>query len=155
MAPPKQVEAKRKFFSVQEANKALPLVRAIVDDIVRQLHTVNDLDQRLEAVSRGRRVPASDPYAEELAHSKAEMQAEKAKLDAYREELEKLGVELKGPEGLVDFPSMREGREVCLCWRLGEPEVLYWHELQAGFPGRKPLNEHAASSGANPGKRPH
>ncbi|MBM3458179.1 MAG: DUF2203 family protein [Armatimonadetes bacterium] len=51
-----------------------------------------------------------------------------------------LGVQLKDLEnGLVDFPSWREGREVFLCWRLGEPAVEYWHELDAGFAGRKSL----------------
>jgi hypothetical protein len=155
MAPPKSVAEKRKYFSVEEANKTLPLVRAIVGDIVRQLGTVNDLGQRLSAVSRGRKLAPSDPYAEELAHSKAEMQAEEAKLDAYRGELEKLGVELKGPDGLVDFPSLFEGREVYLCWRLGEPEVMYWHELKDGVAGRQPVTEHAASSGSKPSSSPN
>lgn len=50
-----------------------------------------------------------------------------------------LGVELKGFDGLCDFPSQRDGREVYLCWRLGEPEVHYWHELHTGFAGRQPL----------------
>jgi hypothetical protein len=154
MAPPKSVAENRKFFSVEEANKTLPLVRVIVGDIVRQLRAVNELGQRLSAVSRGRKLSPSDPYSEELAHSKAEMQAEEAKLDTYREELLKLGVELKGPDGLVDFPSMMDGREVCLCWRLGEPEVMYWHELKDGFPGRQPLTA-AASSGPSTSKRPH
>jgi hypothetical protein len=155
MAPPKSIAPKRKYFSVEEANKTLPLVRAIVGDIVRQLHTVNDLGQRLDAVARGRRLSASDPYAEELAHSRSEMQAEEAKLDGYRDELEQLGVELKGPDGLVDFPSLMDGREVYLCWRLGEPEVMFWHEIKDGFPGRQPLTEHAASSGSSSGNLPH
>src|SRR5258708_3623752 len=60
MAPAKSVAAKRRYFSVEEANKTLPLVRAIVGDIVRQLRTVNDLGQRLDAVSRNRKLPASD-----------------------------------------------------------------------------------------------
>ena len=51
-----------------------------------------------------------------------------------------LGVEPKGAaEGLVDFPMMMDGRLVYLCWRVGEPEILYWHELEAGFAGRQPL----------------
>jgi len=55
-------------------------------------------------------------------------------------ELAELGVELKGlPNGLCDFPSLRDGREVYLCWLLGEAEVLHWHELDAGFAGRQLL----------------
>ena len=49
--------------------------------------------------------------------------------------------ELKDPRlGLVDFPSERDGRTVLLCWRLGEPEVQYWHELDSGYAGRQPLS---------------
>jgi hypothetical protein len=149
MAPPKPVEARRRYFSVEEANKTLPLVRAIVGDIVQQFRTVNELNQRLSAVTNGRRHTARDPYSEELAQSQAEMEAEEAKLVAYREELTRLGVELKGPDGLCDFPSLMDGREVYLCWRLGEPEVLYWHEIHDGFPGRQPLATAHAGPGAS------
>ena len=55
-------------------------------------------------------------------------------------ELQRLGVEPKSAtDGLVDFPSIVDGRMVYLCWRLGEPEVLYWHELDAGYRGRQSL----------------
>jgi hypothetical protein len=138
MAPP--VEASKKFFTVEEANRALPLVRAIVSDIVEQFGIVNDLRQRLSALAtRNRKRRADDPYSEEVAQHEADMEAEESKLNAYMEELTKLGVELKGHDGLCDFPSLRDGREVCLCWRLGEPEVLYWHEIHAGFSGRQLL----------------
>jgi hypothetical protein len=139
MAPPKTPEAKRRYYSVEEANKTLPLVKAIVTDIVRQFRIVHELEQRLSAVVGERRKHSDDPYLEELAQTQAEMRTEQEKLDAYREELDKLGVEFKGPDGLCDFYSIMDGREVFLCWRLGEPEVMHWHELNAGFPGRKPL----------------
>lgn len=145
MAPAKPVEASRKFFTVEEANRTLPLVKAIVGDIVRQAQTVNDLGQRLSAVlAQGRRRPAGDPYWEELAQSQAEMETEEAKLADYIEELTKLGVELKGYDGLCDFPSLRNDLEVYLCWRLGEPEVQYWHDLHSGFAGRQPLKPQPA-----------
>jgi hypothetical protein len=144
MAPPESVEAKRKYFTVEEANKALPLVRVIVGDIARQWRVVEELRLRLSAVLSDRRRLASDPYSEELAQSQAEMEIEGEKLEAFVEELTKLGVELKGlDDGLCDFPSIRDGREVYLCWRLGEPEVMYWHERNAGFAGRQPLTAHA------------
>src|SRR6476620_11258421 len=117
MAPLKPVEAKRKYFSVVEANKTLPLVKLIASDIVRQLRTVNELKQRLSAVTTGRKQPSPDPYSEELAHSQTELESETTKLQSFIEELEQLGVELKGPDGLCDFPSLMDGREVYLCWR--------------------------------------
>jgi len=140
MAPAKATAGKkRKYFTVDEANKALPLVRMIVGDIVRQDRVVEDLQQRLSMLTRERRRPANDLYAEELAQSQAELDAEEVKLRTYIEELKRLGVEFKGPDGLCDFYSVRDGREVFLCWRLGEPEVSFWHDLDAGFAGRQPL----------------
>jgi hypothetical protein len=56
------------------------------------------------------------------------------------QELSALGVHVKDLErGLVDFPALREGEEVLLCWQLGEDEVAYWHGLDDGFAGRQPL----------------
>jgi hypothetical protein len=146
MASSHSVEARRKFFSVEDANKALPLVKRIVGDIVAQFRVVSDLRQRLSSVStQGRKRPPADPYWEELAHSQGQMESEEAKLSEYIEELNQLGVELKGPDGLCDFPSILDGREIYLCWRLGEPEVLHWHELNAGFSGRQPLGVRSTS----------
>jgi hypothetical protein len=150
MAPAKPIGGKkRKYYTAEEANKALPLVTMIVTDIVRQCRVVEDLQQRLSRVKRDPKRPVKDVYSEELAQSQAELEAEEAKLDSYMEELKRLGVELKGPDGLCDFYSMMDGREVFLCWRLGEPEVSHWHELDAGFAGRRPLAEHTPYSLGN------
>jgi hypothetical protein len=132
--------ASKKYFSVEQANKTLPLVEKIVGDIVRQLQVVSELDARLTGVMKrdGKRRD-KDAYSEELSHTKAELEAEADRLHAYQAELEELGVELKGADGLCDFPGLKDGREVCLCWRLGEPAVAYWHEVQAGFTGRQPI----------------
>ncbi len=139
MAPPKPPEAKRKYYTVEEANKALPLVRAIVADIVREYRVVEEMRQRLSTISRDKKKKVDDVYNEELAHFEAELEAQEASLGSYLDELAKLGVELKGTDGLCDFYSLKDGREVYLCWRLGEPEVAHWHELNAGFAGRQPL----------------
>lgn len=149
--PPANPIAAKKYFSVEEANRSLPLVKQIVGDIVRQFQAVSELDARLSAVvRREEKNRAGDPYSEELAHSKAELEAEDEKLHAYKAELERLGVELKGTDGLCDFPSLTGGREVYLCWKLGETEITHWHEVHAGFSGRQPiatLNAPAKSGG--------
>lgn len=131
------LESDRKFYSVDEANRALPLVRAIVTDIVEQYRRVEDLRKRLAGVRRDRRRNVDDLYAAELDQTRDELDAEEDRLRGYVDELLKLGVELKSEDGLCDFPSMRDGREVYLCWRLGEPKVAHWHELEAGFAGRR------------------
>ncbi len=131
------LESDKKFYSVEDANRALPLVRAIVTDIVAQYHRVEELQQRLALVRRDRRRDEDDLYADELDQTRGELDVEEDRLRAYVDELRKLGVELKSEDGLCDFPSMRDGREIYLCWRLGEPKVAHWHELEAGFAGRR------------------
>lgn len=143
----------KKFFSVEQANRMLPLVRPIVSDIARQWERVCELESRLAALARrGGTAKRSGPegleiYDEEVASSQGELAGEQAQLRTYIEELERLGVELKSPDGLCDFPSERDGREVYLCWRLGEPEVGHWHELRDGVAGRQPLNPTPAPTG--------
>ncbi|MFO0960150.1 MAG: DUF2203 domain-containing protein [Isosphaeraceae bacterium] len=137
-------DTRRKYFTVEDANKALPLVRVIVQDIVEQYQKVADLKQRLGAVTRTherdrRRRQEQDVYAEELAQTGATLEAEETTLRGFLDELDRLGVELKGADGLCDFPARMEGRDVYLCWRLGEAEVRYWHDIDAGFAGRKPI----------------
>jgi len=143
MAAEKQALAK-KYFTVAEANAALPLVRAIVSDITE---LANDLRKRKERLSqdqppKGGRIP--EVYQEEL---QAEFDRDQDRLLEYKQELENLGVELKDWfMGLVDFPSWMEDHEVYLCWRLGEPEVGYSHDLDAGFSGRQTIQRQATNN---------
>ncbi len=130
----------RHFFTVEEANARLPLVRAITKDMVELAKDVVDRQGRLASLLEGRKLTAKDVYSAELLEMQKSLEQDQDRLVGYARELHELGVEAKGAvEGLVDFPARMDGREVCLCWRLGEPEVLYWHELEAGFAGRQPL----------------
>lgn len=129
-----------KLFTIEEANAMLPLVRAITRDLARLSREVIDRRQRLDSLTYGRDMASGDPYDDELAQIEEELEKDARQLQTYVDELRQLGVEPKsGPEGLVDFPAIVDGRLVFLCWRLGEPEVLHWHDLEAGFAGRQPL----------------
>jgi len=146
MAPAKPIAGtRRRYFTVEEANKALPLIRMIMTDIVEQYRVVEDLQWRLSMVVKGRK-GSGTANSEELEQSQAELEAEDRKLAAYIDELKRLGVEFKGPDGLCDFYSLRDGREVFLCWRLGESAVSHWHELDSDYSGRQPLNEGMATA---------
>jgi hypothetical protein len=142
----------KKYYTIEEANHALPLVRVIVADIVRQYRDISERKERLDQIQRSRGSkgrPANDPYSEEVAQVEQDLEKEIAVLQEYVEELEKLGVEIKDlGRGLVDFRAMMEGREVYLCWLLGEEEITHWHELDAGFSGRQSLLAGSASSRA-------
>ena len=101
-------------------------------------------------MTRESRRPSDDLYSEELAQTQNELEVEGERLQSYVDELKNLGVELKSDEiGLCDFRSLMNGREVYLCWRLGEPAVMFWHELDAGFSGRQKLKIHAESKAAD------
>lgn len=130
----------RKVFTVEQANAALPLVRAITKDLAELSRDVIERRERLSLLLKGRERDNRDLYGEELAQIQEELERDTDRLQAYVEELRELGVEPKnGPEGLIDFPAVIDGRAVYLCWKLGESEVLHWHDLEAGFRGRQPL----------------
>ena len=79
-----------------------------------------------------------------MHQAEEEFERGRERMTAYIEELRTLGVELKDFfVGLIDFPCWKDGREVCLCWRQGEPEVGHWHEVEAGFAGRQKLLQEA------------
>lgn len=142
----------KKYFSVEEANHALPLVRSIVADIVSFHTDLHERHDRLQAVKRrnsASRGSMPPEYNEELTQMENDLHRDAEKLQGYIAELQALGVELKDlGKGLVDFPGLIEGREVCLCWMLGESEVAFWHEIDAGFMGRQSLM--AGTSPASP-----
>lgn len=140
--------AARKLFTIEQANAVLPLVRAIATDLAHLSREVIDRRERLTVLLAGRERGPRDLYGEELAHVEEELEKDSQRLQEYIEELRALGVEPKnGPEGLIDFPSVMDGRVVYLCWKLGEPEVMHWHDIDAGFAGRQPLTAASAVDG--------
>jgi hypothetical protein len=129
-----------RIFTIEQANAMLPLVRAITGDLSTLARDVMERRHRLALLTGVRPLKPGDPYSDELAQMESDLERDVRRLQEYVGELQELGVEAKGAvEGLVDFPCKMDGRLVYLCWRLGEPEVLYWHDLDAGFSGRQPL----------------
>lgn len=137
-----------RLFTIEQANAMLPLVRAITGDLATLARDVMQRRHRLSELMTGRKLKPNDPYADELAQMEADLERDAERLQEYVDELRELGVEPKGAiEGLVDFPCEMDGRLVYLCWRLGEPEVLYWHDLESGFGGRQPLTADSLPGG--------
>ncbi len=144
--------SRRTTFTPEEANATLPLVGAIVGDMVRLAQDVMERRERLSFLMNRKGPESGEFYRDELAQVQAELEEDAARLQEYVRELTDLGVEPKSAaEGLVDFPSEMDGRKVYLCWRLGEPEVLFWHELSAGFAGRQPLVAEAGAGSCGQG----
>ena len=126
-----------KRFTVEEANKTLPLVRRIVEDVVHQHRIWREKILELDLVASSNRADEPRGRAQQLEE---EAQTLAIEIDGYQRELEQLGIQLKDRRiGLVDFPSEIAGKPVLLCWRLGEPEVQYWHDEDSGYAGRQRL----------------
>ena len=116
-------------FTLEQANRSLPLVKRIVNDIVRT-----------HALAAGRRDALEQATGKEAATAQQEYDTAVERLEQLLDELCEVGVELKDYQsGLVDFVGRHEGRDVYLCWKLGEERIAWWHELNAGFAGRKSI----------------
>lgn len=126
-----------RIFTVEEANRTLPLVTKIVGDLVREHKIWEDKVREFELATVGSSPERPDAIAE-LLQTEAQRLAQD--IEGYIAELNDLGVICKGMgTGLVDFRGQIDGRDVYYCWKLGEPSVMYWHELDAGFVGRQKL----------------
>ena len=126
------------LFTVDHANRTLPLVRRIVEDIVREHRRWQEAIVELDLLVSGVRADLPDPRAITLER---EIQAIARDIDAFQGELESLGIQLKDRRiGLIDFPSEMDGRRVLLCWQLDESSVQYWHDENSGYAGRQPLS---------------
>jgi hypothetical protein len=131
----------QRYFTPEEANELLAEVRPAVEELVehrRELSRVTSEQARLVTRIAGNGGDIDPQGPRELQE---DFQREAKALGEAVERLERLGVLIKDADrGLVDFPALREdGEEVLLCWELGEAEIAYWHGLDEGFAGRKPL----------------
>jgi hypothetical protein len=145
----------RKPFTVAEANALIPILEAVIREIARRMEQVQRAAERLQVldVLWGDRLLATDnpDYGEAESCRRV--------IGSSMREIEQIvardiiGRGLRFPQGglehgLIDFPTTWRGRWVYLCWKRGEEEISAWHELQAGFAGRRPVTaEHVAGMG--------
>jgi len=123
------VSVKRRYYTPELANRSLPLVQRIADEVRQTARQISETWLRLDEV----------PGDDGLKKSIEELGERFSRLVS---ELSDLGIELKNPlSGLLDFRAQRHGVEVCLCWQLGEDAVEHWHDLASGFAGRRPMSE--------------
>jgi hypothetical protein len=147
------LSAIHRHFTLEEANRTLPLVRRIVADIESAYRTILDRRDRLELA---RHEPGISTVGERatLADLRAELESETRRLVEFVEELERLGCLMKGPtQGLVDFPALLDGRTIYLCWKKGEERISHWHEVDGGFANRREVDPIVHRLGAAPAPR--
>lgn len=128
-------------FTLAEANAALAELRPVAERMVELRRAVRAAAARLAAVREKIAGNGGDIGRTELAQLGAEIEQLGAAAGACVERLTDAGVEVKDLDlGLLDFPARREGREILLCWRVGEDAIEYWHGLDEGYAGRKPVD---------------
>jgi hypothetical protein len=127
----------KRRFTLEQANSTLPLVKRIVRDIVRTHSEVLKCQQQLERAASARQQQRQQPTPQE---TQGQLERHMTRLEDYVDELTEVGCELKDYQmGLIDFTGRHQGRDVCLCWKLGEERIAYWHEIDVGFAGRQPV----------------
>ena len=122
-----------KTFSLDEANALVPQIAELLEELASERDQLANMGIKLESMLQHANGNGSSKAGSEYAMV---LQSFNAHLSFFQD----LGCDLKDLDhGLVDFPSIRDGKLVYLCWRRGEDQVRYWHDLDAGFAGRQPL----------------
>ena len=129
-----------RIFTLDEAERTLPLVRRIVADVQRLYEEWRGAVGVYELAAAGAKGDA--PESEELARLRDLVNAHARQMAELIGELEEVGCQLKDIRlGLVDYYTLLDDRLVYLCWQAGEQGITYWHELDAGFGGRQPIDQ--------------
>ncbi len=128
------------LFTVEEATRLLPQLEEILPHLRALRQEIVTKQRILEEMRSHVRGNGGSPTGSDFSRLKKELEALLNTLRTGVRKIEEMGCVLKDLEvGLVDFPTLREGVEVFLCWRVGEEEIGYWHSVNEGFAGRKPL----------------
>lgn len=129
-----------RYFTVEEANEALEEVRPLTEELVGHRRALVELQERQSVLTTRIAGNGGNVEPHELEEVQEELDEEVAGIARCVARIHEVGALVKDlDDGLVDFPATRDGEDVLLCWRLGEDEIGFWHGLDEGFSGRKPL----------------
>jgi hypothetical protein len=125
----------KRFFTVEEARQLLPSLKELMGQVMVISHRLEEyrevVQQLADSASSNTGGPEGTSYLEIVIS-----------LQSCLTQLQETGCVLKSlQDGLVDFPHLKEGREIYLCWKYGEEDIRFWHEVDEGFAGRTPLLE--------------
>ncbi len=127
------------YFTREEAEALLPQISVVLRKIQERRKTMQQSEEELGAL-HALAMGNGHHLHERISKLQKDLAEQIQALQVLINELSDFGCELKDPNiGLIDFLSIRNGREVYLCWHLGEEHINYWHYLDAGFAGRQPL----------------
>jgi len=127
------------YFTREEAEALLPQITVVLLKIQEHRQAMQHAEEELGAL-RAQSLNNGHHLHERIERLQKALVEQIEALQTLARELRQFGCELKDPDtGLIDFLSLRGGREIYLCWRLGEERINYWHYLDTGFAGRQPL----------------
>jgi hypothetical protein len=127
------------YFTREEAEALLPQITIVLLKIQEHRRAMQQAQEELNAL-RAQSLNNGHHLHARIESLQNTLSGHIETLQTLARELKHFGCELKDPDtGLIDFLTLRKGREVYLCWRLGENRINYWHDLDAGFRGRQPL----------------
>jgi hypothetical protein len=129
-----------RYFTAEEANEILEVVRPLAEEMIERRRALVELQARDAEVTGTIAGNGGDFDPAELRAVYAQMGEAATAVARCVAGIHEVGALVKDLDrGLIDFPARREGEDVLLCWHVGEAEVEYWHGLDEGFSGRKPL----------------
>lgn len=129
------IEMEERLFTLEEASRLLPRIRTILEEVTGEWRRVRELNPEIQKVRDKAPMDAFTPYGVQYVEAVSHLMF-------LLHQIKEMGVHLKDADkGLCDFPYMRRGRVVYLCWHLGEESIGYWHDIESGFAGREPLDD--------------
>ena len=130
----------QRYFTLSEANELLPEVRPLAESLVEHRRGMRLAAERRASLTARIAGNGGDLDPQEPGELDEEFERESQAVAHAAASLQRLGVLVKDLDaGLVDFPARHNGEDVLLCWQLGEDEIAFWHGVDEGFAGRKPL----------------
>ncbi len=129
-----------RYFTLEEANAAIGELRPVVEQMVEERRRLLAAQERRGALTQQAGSNGGDLTPGDFGEVEDQLERAAGALSRSVEHIQAAGAQVKDLDrGLLDFPSIRDGEEILLCWHLGEDEIEYWHGVDEGFRGRKPL----------------
>jgi hypothetical protein len=131
-----------RYFTLEEANAALDELRPVAEEMVEHRRELVEAQARRATLGAQAASNGGDLTPSDFAVADEELEQAATGLARCVERIQAAGVLVKDLDrGLLDFPALRGDEEILLCWHVGEDEIRYWHGLDEGFAGRKPLSD--------------
>ena len=131
-----------KLFSRAEAEALLPTLRPVLEELQRLRQQMLEHDQELQQLHWKARGNGHDDLDETLTQVQRRRESVLSAIGDRVDRIHAMGVQVKDLDiGLIDFPSRRRQQIVLLCWKLGEARIDWWHDMEAGYAGRQPLEQ--------------